>query len=167
MATRADDVFMATRNPPGMPSGNATDPASTAGMSPRSESNRAIDRLDPEDADVSVQQKTGLPGLLEQPVVRKVAPYAAAALVLALGTVVYATLSQPVERPLYPNMADADKEAALTALTNGGIEAHLDTSTERWSSIRISSMKLESYSPRKASRRPRPPVSPRCSNPCP
>ena len=129
MATRADDVLLTTRNATGMPSGATSDSVPAANRSPRLEANRAVEQMDLEDDNAAGREKTGLPALLEQPAVKRFAPYLAAVLVLALGAVVYSTLSQPVERPLYPNMADADKEAALTALTNGGIEARLDPST--------------------------------------
>lgn len=66
---------------------------------------------------------------LKQPVVRTAIPYVGIALVLMLAVVAYVSMSTPPPRALYPEMADADKEAAQQLLQKNGIDAQLDPGT--------------------------------------
>jgi len=66
---------------------------------------------------------------LRQPVVRSTLPYVGIALVLLLAIVAYVSLSTPPPRALYPEMADADKEAAQQLLAKNGVGVQLDGST--------------------------------------
>lgn len=66
---------------------------------------------------------------LQQPVVRSTLPYVGMALVLLLAIVAYVSLSAPPPRALYPEMADADKEAAQQLLAKNGVGVQLDGST--------------------------------------
>ncbi len=60
-------------------------------------------------------------GFLQAPIVRIGLPYLAIALVLVLAIVAYVSLSAPPPRTLYPEMADADKEAAQQLLHHNGL----------------------------------------------
>lgn len=66
---------------------------------------------------------------LRQPAVRSTLPYIGIALVLLLAIVAYVSLSAPPPRALYPEMADADKEAAQQLLAKNGIGVQLDGAT--------------------------------------
>lgn len=66
---------------------------------------------------------------LQQPVVRTALPYVGFALVLLLAVVAYVSMSTPPPRALYPEMADADKEAAQQLLQKNGIGVQLDPAT--------------------------------------
>ena len=66
---------------------------------------------------------------LQQPVVRSTLPYVGIALVLLLAIVAYVSLSTPPPRALYPEMADADKEAAQQLLAKNGVGVQLDGAT--------------------------------------
>ncbi len=66
---------------------------------------------------------------LQQPVVRSTLPYVGIALVLLLAIVAYVSLSTPPPRMLYPEMADADKEAAQQLLAKNGVGVQLDGAT--------------------------------------
>ncbi|MFM8988892.1 MAG: flagellar basal-body MS-ring/collar protein FliF [Alphaproteobacteria bacterium] len=66
---------------------------------------------------------------LKRPAVRTTLPYVGLALVLLLAIVAYISLSTPPPRALYPEMADADKEAAQQLLTKNGIAVELDRAT--------------------------------------
>ncbi|MFM7397000.1 MAG: flagellar basal-body MS-ring/collar protein FliF [Gammaproteobacteria bacterium] len=68
-------------------------------------------------------------GFLGQPAVRTALPYVGFALVLLLAVVAYITMSTPPPRALYPEMADADKEAAQQLLQKNGIGVQLDSTT--------------------------------------
>ena len=64
--------------------------------------------------------------LLQRPAVRTSLPYVGLALVLLLAVVAYMSLSASPPRALYPEMADADKEAAQQVLKKNGIGVKLD-----------------------------------------
>jgi flagellar M-ring protein FliF len=66
---------------------------------------------------------------LQKPVVRTALPYVGIALVLLLAIVVYISVSTPPPRALYPEMADADKEAAQQLLQRNGVDVSLDPVT--------------------------------------
>ncbi len=66
---------------------------------------------------------------LQQPIVRTALPYVGIALVLLLAVVAYVSMSTPPPRALYPEMADADKEAAQQLLQKNGIGVQLDPAT--------------------------------------
>ena len=66
---------------------------------------------------------------LKQPVVRTALPYVGLALVLLLAVVAYISMSTPPPRALYPEMADADKEAAQQLLAKNGVGVKLDPAT--------------------------------------
>lgn len=66
---------------------------------------------------------------LQKPVVRTALPYVGIALVLLLAIVVYVSVSTPPPRALYPEMADADKEAAQQLLQRNGVDVSLDPVT--------------------------------------
>jgi len=66
---------------------------------------------------------------LKQPAVRTALPFVGFALVLLLAVVAYISLSTPPPRAIYPEMADADKEAAQQLLSKNGIGVQLDPST--------------------------------------
>jgi flagellar M-ring protein FliF len=66
---------------------------------------------------------------LRAPIVRTALPYVAIALVLLLAIVAYVSMSTPPPRVLYPEMADADKEAAQQLLQKNGVGVELDTVT--------------------------------------
>jgi flagellar M-ring protein FliF len=68
-------------------------------------------------------------GFLQAPIVRIALPYVAIALVLVLAVVAYMSMSAPPPRTLYPEMADADKEAAQQLLQKNGIGVALDKMT--------------------------------------
>ncbi|MFM8518595.1 MAG: flagellar basal-body MS-ring/collar protein FliF, partial [Nevskiaceae bacterium] len=60
---------------------------------------------------------------------RTALPYVGIALVLLLAIVVYISVSTPPPRALYPEMADADKEAAQQLLQRNGVDVSLDPVT--------------------------------------
>jgi len=66
---------------------------------------------------------------LKQPAVRTALPFVGFAMVLLLAVVAYISLSTPPPRAIYPEMADADKEAAQQLLSKNGIGVQLDPST--------------------------------------
>lgn len=66
---------------------------------------------------------------LQQPIIRSTLPYVGIALVLLLAVVAYVSLSTPPPRMLYPEMADADKEAAQQLLEKNGVDVQLDRGT--------------------------------------
>ena len=68
-------------------------------------------------------------GFLQAPMVRTALPYVTIALVLMLAVVAYMSMSAPPPRTLYPEMADADKEAAQQLLQKNGIGVALDKLT--------------------------------------
>jgi flagellar M-ring protein FliF len=68
-------------------------------------------------------------GFLQAPMVRAALPYVTIALVLLLAVVAYVSMSAPPPRTLYPEMADADKEAAQQLLQKNGIGVALDKVT--------------------------------------
>jgi flagellar M-ring protein FliF len=68
-------------------------------------------------------------GFLKRPGVRAALPYVGLALVLMLAVVAYVAMSTPPPRALYPEMADADKEAAEQLLAKNGIGVELDPAT--------------------------------------
>jgi flagellar M-ring protein FliF len=68
-------------------------------------------------------------GFLQAPMVRTALPYVTIALVLMLAVVAYVSMSAPPPRTLYPEMADADKEAAQQLLQKNGIGVALDKVT--------------------------------------
>ena len=70
-----------------------------------------------------------LGAFLQKPVVRTALPYVGIALVLLLAIVVYISVSTPPPRALYPEMADADKEAAQQLLQRNGVDVTLDPVT--------------------------------------
>ncbi len=67
--------------------------------------------------------------LLQRPVVRQTLPYVGMALVLLLAVMAYISMSTPAPRALYPDMADADKEAAQQLLQKNGVNVRLDSTT--------------------------------------
>jgi flagellar M-ring protein FliF len=75
------------------------------------------------------QRGGAVANFLQQPVVRSTLPYVGIALVVLLAIVAYVSLSAPPPRMLYPEMADADKEAAQQLLAKNGIGVQLDRTT--------------------------------------
>jgi flagellar M-ring protein FliF len=67
--------------------------------------------------------------LLQRPMVRQTLPYVGIALVLLLAVMAYISMSTPAPRALYPEMADADKEAAQQLLQKNGVTVRLDSTT--------------------------------------
>jgi flagellar M-ring protein FliF len=61
--------------------------------------------------------------------VRQTLPYVGIALVLLLAVMAYISMSTPAPRALYPEMADADKEAAQQLLQKNGVTVRLDSTT--------------------------------------
>jgi flagellar M-ring protein FliF len=66
---------------------------------------------------------------LRKPGVQAALPYFGLGLVLLLAVIAYATLSASPPRPLYPEMADADKEQAQQLLVKNGVKVTLDSAT--------------------------------------
>lgn len=67
--------------------------------------------------------------VMAQPMVRKLAPYAVAGLVLLLAIVAIASLTATPPRALYPDMVDSEKEAAQEVLRKAGIKVQIDAAT--------------------------------------
>lgn len=68
-------------------------------------------------------------GVLQRPAIRKALPFIGIALVLLLAVMAYISMSTPPPRTLYPDMADADKQAAEQLLQKNGISVQLDSSS--------------------------------------
>jgi len=79
-------------------------------------------------SDVNASEKAVGPvaAFFQRPVVRTSLPYFGLAFVILLAAVAYFSLSASPLRPLYPEMADADKEAAQQVLRKSGVTVKLD-----------------------------------------
>lgn len=80
-------------------------------------------------ASVTAAPAGAVANFLKQTAVRTALPFVGFALVLLLAVVAYVSMSTPPPRALYPEMADADKEAAQQLLQKNGIGVQLDPAT--------------------------------------
>ena len=72
---------------------------------------------------------TQMRGLLAQPAVRRSLPMMLMVGLIAAAALAWMSLSTPTQKTLFSGLPDADKAAVTSALTQGGIDSHVDDGT--------------------------------------
>ncbi|HEX8556283.1 MAG TPA: flagellar M-ring protein FliF, partial [Sphingomonas sp.] len=69
-------------------------------------------------------------GVMAQPAVRRSLPMALMVGLIGAAALAWASLSTPTQKVLFTSLTDADKAAVSAALTQGGIDAKVDSGTD-------------------------------------